>query len=543
MASADSAVELAGARLLGSFVGTEPTPAILAAIRARRVAGVTLFRAKNVESPGQVRRLTAALQAARPAGDPPLIIAIDQEGGQLQAIGDPATAWPGNLALAATGSTTLARRTGAAVGLELAALGICVNFGPVCDLLDDPGNPVMGTRTFGDEPELAGRLAGAYVRGLQSVGVAATLKHFPGHGAVAGDSHLSLPVLEADGATLRVRELPPFRRGVAAGARLAMPGHLAVPALTGSRSIPATFAPEIAGDLLRDDLGFRGVSVTDALDMGALTPFGGLSELAVLAATAGDDLLLTAHSATDLDAAFEALVDAIRSGRIEVSAAKASAARVRGLRRWLGRRGVMPRLSVVGCAEHLALARETAERSITLLRDRDRRLPIPIGRRLVVVSPRPTDLTPADTSSYLELGPADALRAEGYVVDEIRGAMDLLDADIRSTRAALERLEAGADAGLVVVVGTIDALIHPSQARLVEALVAGGGTVVAVALRTPVDLLAYPSVGTAIATYGQQPPSLRALAGVVSGRIAFRGRLPVRMAPGPRLARAASWDG
>ena len=289
--------------LLWSFTGTAPTAGILDAIRARSTSGVTLFRAKNVASPEQLRTLTAALQAARPAGDPPLIIALDQEGGQLQAVGSSldqgvergATAWPGNLAIAATGSVDLARRTGAAIGVELAAMGVNVDFAPVCDLLDDPRNPVMGTRTFGDSPALAGRFAAAFVRGMQSGRVGATLKHLPGHGAVAGDSHLSLPVLDVDEGRLRARELAPFRAGIAAGARIVMLGHLAVPALTGSRSVPATLAPEVARDLLRNELGFRGVTITDALDMGALGPFGRLPELAVLAAAAGNDLLLSAQ--------------------------------------------------------------------------------------------------------------------------------------------------------------------------------------------------------------------------------------------------------
>jgi beta-N-acetylhexosaminidase len=544
--SADRAASLAGARLLRSFVGTEPTQAVLAAIASGRAAGVTLYRAKNVASPGQVRALTAALQAARPDGDPPLVVAIDQEGGQLQAIGEPeaggfepasgATAWPGNLAIAATGSIDLARRTGAAIGAELAAIGVNVDFAPVCDLLDDPGNPVMGTRTFGDAPEVAGRLAAAFVRGLQSARVAATLKHLPGHGAVAGDSHLGLPVLEVDEATLRSRELVPFRTGISAGARLVMLGHLAVPAMTGNRSVPATLAPELANGLLRVELGFKGVSVTDALDMGALAPFGPLPQLAVLAAAAGNDLLLTAHEAGIEEEALDALAAAIRSGRLDLTASRDSARRVRALRRWLVGRSGQPPLSVVGSVEHRALARETAERSITLLRDQPGLLPLHPGQRVVVVAPLPADLTPADTSSYLRLGLADALRFEGLAADEIVVPMDPTDADVASIRAVVacaapDELGRNRVGSHVVVIGTIDALVHAGQARLVEALVAAGVPTVAVALRAPVDLAAYPAAGTATATYGLQPPTLQALAATLSGRIPFRGRLPVRLRP------------
>jgi beta-N-acetylhexosaminidase len=528
MASADAALELAGARLLRSFDGTEPGQEILAAVAGRRASGVSLYRARNIVSPAQVRALAAALQGARPAGDPPLLIAIDQEGGQLQAIGDPATAWPGSLALAATGSVDLARRTGAAIGVELAAMGINVNFAPVADLLDDPRNPVMGTRTFGDDPRLAGRLVAALTRGLQSAGVAATLKHFPGHGAVTGDSHVTLPVLEADPDLLRSRELVPFEAGLTAGARLVMLAHLAVPGLTGSRAIPATFAPEV-GALLRRELGFAGVTVSDALDMGALASFGALPAVVVRAASAGIDLLLANNSFEAEEEAFTAVAEAIGSGEIELRRALDASARVHALRLWLGHQAAQPPLSVVGSEAHLALARETAERSTTLLRDRSRLLPIARGQRLVVISPRPTDLTPADTSSYLILGPAEALRDEGFTAEEIVVPMEPTEDDIQAVLAAVAGGRDAQGEDPVIVVGTIDALVHAGQAHLVEALVAAGLPTLTVALRTPVDLLAYPAVGTAIATYGQQPPSLRALAGALAGRIPFRGRLPVRL--------------
>ena len=536
---ADRALDLAGERLLRSFTGTTPTPGILAAIGARSTSGVTLFRAKNVASPGQIRALTAALQAARPAGDPPLIIAVDQEGGQLQAVGSHldrgvesgATAWPGNLAIAATGSVDLARRTGAAIGLELAAMGVNVDFAPVCDLLDDPRNPVMGTRTFGDSPALAGRFAAAFVRGMQSVRVGATLKHLPGHGAVAGDSHLSLPVLDIDAGRLRARELAPFRTGISAGARIVMLGHLAVPALTGSRSVPATLAPEVARDLVRDELGFRGVTITDALDMGALARFGRLPELALLAAAAGNDLLLSAHPEDVEDEAVAALAGAIQSGRLDMADAWAASRRIRTLRRWLAGGIGQPALSVVGSAEHRALARETAERSITRLRDRAGLLPVGPGRHITVVTPRPGDLTPADTSSYLRLSLADALRSEGLKVEELVILMDPSDAEIAAVRAVLSASLAAAP-GSLAIVGTIDALAHPRQARLVTALVEAGIPTAAIALRTPLDLGAYPTVGTALAIYGLQPPTLEALARAITGRIPFQGRLPVNYTEG-----------
>ncbi len=524
--------ELVGERFLRTFAGLEPTADVLAAIAAGRAAGVTLFRAKNVSTPAQVRALTAALQAARPPGTPPLVIAADQEGGQLQAIGTGATAWPGNLALAATGSVTLARRCGGAIAAELAAMGVTVAFAPVCDLLGSPESALMGTRTFGDDPVAAGRMAAAMVRGIQARGVAATLKHFPGHGSVSGDSHHGLPVVGVDGATLRARELVPFRAGIRAGARLVMLGHLAVPAETGGRVTAATIAPEIASVLLRDELGFEGVSATDALDMGAMGPLDGLPEIVSQSVRAGVDLMLTLHPFELEERALDGLVARAAAGSLDVAALRASRRRIRALRRWLGRAPRQPDIDVVGSAEHVALAREIAERAVTLVRDRDHLVPLrPLAegsRRVVVIAPRPVDLTPADTSSYASLDLADAIRAALEQLGSA-GSVIALESPLDPDVAANAALVSAAASGSVVIVGTVDAVAHPGQGRLVEALVASGAPVVAVALRTPFDILAYPSVRTYACSYGIQPPNLDAMADALLGRIPFRGRLPVRL--------------
>jgi beta-N-acetylhexosaminidase len=526
------ASDLVGERLLRTFDGLEPTPDVLTAISAGRAAGVTLFRAKNVATPGQIRALSATLQAARPAGTPPLVIATDQEGGQLQAIGTGATAWPGNLAIAATGSVGLARRCGEAIGTELAAMGVTVAFAPVCDLLGAPESALMGTRTFGDDPVLAGRLAAAMVRGIQARGVAATLKHFPGHGSVAGDSHHGLPVATVDGATLRARELVPFRAGIRAGARLVMLGHLAVPAATGGRAVAATLAPELAVGLLRDELGFAGVSVTDALDMGALGDHDQLSEIVSQSVRAGIDLMLTLHTFALEERALDGLIADAAAGTLDIAALRRSRRRVRALRRWLGRAPAQPGLDAVGSADHVALARDIAERAVTLVRDRPGLVPLrPPSEgpwRIVVMTPRPVDLTPADTSSYAALGLADALR-EALGKGGTPASVTALEVPLDPDPAAIAVLCRAAEPAAVTVAGTIDALAHPGQARLVDALVASGAPVVAVAQRTPFDLLAYPGVGTYACTHGIQPPNLRAMADALLGLIPFRGRLPVRL--------------
>ncbi|MGZ8607210.1 MAG: glycoside hydrolase family 3 protein [Actinomycetota bacterium] len=244
-------------RLVLAFEGTVATDDVRALLRKTDASGVTLFRPTNVSSVEQVRELTDALQ--RTAGDAdPLLVAVDQEGGQLLGLGAESTPFAGNMALGAAGDEALAERVGAAIGRELRATGVNVNYAPVCDVATDPGNPSLGIRSFGDDPASVGRLAAATVRGLRSTGVAATLKHFPGKGDATVDPHHAIPRLEHDRARLSAVELPPFRAGIEAGADLVMIGHYDVPSVTERPGLPSSLSGAIVTGLLRGELGFDG---------------------------------------------------------------------------------------------------------------------------------------------------------------------------------------------------------------------------------------------------------------------------------------------
>jgi beta-N-acetylhexosaminidase len=534
-----SADVLAGVRFLRSFDGLAAGPEILASIGAGRASGVTQFRGRNVSTPAQVRSLCRQLQNARPAGDPPLVIGFDQEGGQLQAVGDGATAWPGNLALGASRSEDLARRSGRAIADEVAAMGGTLVYGPVCDVLHRSSATPMGTRPFGDDPALVARLAAAMTAGIQEAGVAATLKHFPGHGAAASDSHLGLPVIDHDLAQLRDEDLPPFRAGIAAGALAVLPGHLAVPALTNGVPIPATFAPEILEGLLRRDLGFAGVTVSDALDMAGASYANGLGGTVGAAAAAGMDLLLLNHPEATEAAAFESLRAAIAAGRLDRAGLEAARARIVALRAHF--EGIVqPPIEVVGCVEHMLLAREIADASVTLVRDPGGVLPLRPGsdRRVAVIAPVPVDLTPAETSSYLRIGLGHELRARGLEVDEFEMPLD-------PTQAEVAALATNVSGHAAVIVCTFDAVCFPGQAALVRRIAAEAGStpglpegpgaagteqaIVAVAMRSPYDASLFPADIAVACTYGIQPPLIEALADAMLGRIPFAGRLPVRL--------------
>jgi len=514
--------QAAGQHFLLSFTGKrEPPCELAAALQRQQVGGIVLFRAKNMGTLEELRALTAALQkTAAQTGQPPLLIAADQEGGQLMAIGD-GTPFPGNLALGATRSEKLTQRVGKALGLELAAVGVNVDFAPVCDVNNNPKNPVVGTRSFGEDPRLVGRLSAALVRGLQSAGVAATAKHFPGHGDTSSDSHHAAPVLQHDLKRVRRIELRPFQAAIDARVRLVMTAHIVFPALNGGTDTPATLSPQILKGLLRRKLGFKGVIVTDAMDMNALEQGPGYVAECMAAVAAGADLLLLNHDLAKLEPAYATISQAARRGLLSREEMLQSAARVLALKKWLGRTK-QPPLSVVCSREHRDLANEVAAASMTLVRaDRDA-IPLRVSpeSRIAVAVPRPEDLTPADTSSYLTPQLASAIRRHHGNVDDLVFAMNLDDGEVR---ACADRL-AGYD---LVVVGTIDAAGHRGQAALVTALVKRGVHVIAVALRMPYDLAAYPAAPTCACTYSILPPSMDAFADALFGKIAFAGRLPV----------------
>jgi beta-N-acetylhexosaminidase len=516
-------------RVMLAFEGERVPRWMAARLHAAPAAGVTLFRAFNVRSAEQVRELSEALQREARA---PLLVAADQEGGQLMALGPDATAFAGNMALGAAGDEALTERVGAAIGREARAMGVNLVYAPALDLAVEPANASLGIRSFGDDPAAVARHGAAMVRGLQSAGVAATAKHFPGLGEVVQDTHHGLGVVGASRDDLEARGLAPFRAAIAAGARVVMSAHVAVPGLTRDPTLPATLSRATMNGLLRTDLGFAGVSISDALDMRALAQGPAQSVDIIAAVRAGIDLLLCSADRRAQRRIEATLRAAAARGLFDPDDLAASAARLDDLRAWLlaAAAGGPPDVDIVGSAAHRALSRELAERALTRT-DRapdggpPHRLELAADARILAIMPEPRDLTPADTSSMVVPGLGRALRTRFTSVDEAVVAVAPSAAEIAGLRARAGAVDA-------VVVGTIEAHREPAQADLVRAIAETGTRTVAVALRTPWDVATYPPGVPAICTYSILPDPLEALAAALRGEIGFPGRAPVAIGAG-----------
>jgi beta-N-acetylhexosaminidase len=310
---------LAAACIFPSFPGLS-APSWVRAYVEDGLGGICLF-AYNIRDPEQLEALTASLRDGRED----LLIGIDEEGGDVTRLESArGSSYPGNGALGAVDDLDLTERVAAEIGADLRAVGVNLDFAPVADIRLNPANPVIGLRSFGDDPSLVARHVAAFVRGLQGRGVAACAKHFPGHGSTAQDSHLELPVVEGD-----VHEgLLPFRAAVEAGVRSIMTAHVRVEALG---EAPATLNPRVVQALLRDELGYDGLVIADALEMKAVSETYGIERGAVLAVAAGVDALLIGHDLGEeaVSAVHRALVEAVAGGGLTEDRLREAAGRVR----------------------------------------------------------------------------------------------------------------------------------------------------------------------------------------------------------------------
>jgi len=509
--------QLAAGVLCVGFEGATPQEAPLERLAQLAPGGIIVFD-RNAQSVAQTRALLGAIRAAIASGtgEEPFA-AVDQEGGRVSRLRRGAHEIPPMMALGATADAHLAERVGALIGADVRDADIDVDFAPVIDLALSANNSVIGDRALGDDPELVGKLGAALARGIQSQGVAATLKHFPGHGATAVDSHLQMPRV-ADGAkTFASRDLIPFVRGIASGARAVMSAHVAYEALDAEH--PATLSHSILTHLLREELGFGGVCFTDCLEMDAIAATIGPERGAVAALAAGADCVVVSHRLDVAERARAAIVDAVKSGALPRARLEQARERVATLRNQ--RACEWPPVDAAAGAQ-------TALRAITVVRA-ERSRGITVAEPVTVVS---FEGSAADGVRGAHVGAPSlslALRERHVRSESMRVALE-------PTPEMIEQLVAvvAAQAGRDFVFLARRAHLHVAQRDALQALLAVAPDAVLVSLREPFDAVLFPEARALLCTYGDGEVSISGLAEVLSGRARADGQLPVRLAAAAR---------
>lgn len=490
------------------------------------LGGVIYFAwSGNVNSPEQIAQLSNGLQRTATAdGGPPLIISADQETGIVARMPAPATQFPGAQALAAAGSTNAAREAARITARELRAVGINQNFAPVADVNVNAGNPVIGVRSFSSDPAMASEFVAAQVTGYQSgEGVAAAAKHFPGHGDTTTDSHYGVPEIDHTRAEWEAIDAPPFQAAIDAGIEVIMTAHIVVDSLDPT-GVPATLSqPSITG-LLRGELGYDGVVVTDALNMEGVRQGFGPARVPVLALQAGVDQLLVPKDG-DMDVMYQAVLQAVRDGEISEERLDESVERILELKWDRGITGDeqvdVDRVSrTVGVRAHQTASQRITDPTVTVLRntgaDGAAVLPVAADSSVNVVT--------AITAAGNDL--AAALRSGGATAS-------VQAVGTRPSDAAIAAAVAAAPAHDLTVVVTSNAwdttTTDPEgrQRRLVAELAATGRPVVAVAARNAYDVAYLPESAGFLAAYSSTTVSMRSVAKVLTGAISPAGRLPV----------------
>ncbi|MED1952847.1 glycoside hydrolase family 3 N-terminal domain-containing protein [Brevibacillus centrosporus] len=505
-------------------------PQVAETIKRHQVGGVILFR-ENVGSTDQTVRLVHEYQQlAQKYG---LLVAIDQEGGVVSRL-QQGTDLPGNMALGAARSKLLAWKAGDVIGSELASLGINTNFAPDMDVNNNPDNPVIGVRSFGEDPNLVGELGVAYMRGLQQNGVVATVKHFPGHGDTAVDSHLGLPQVPHDLERLAQLELLPFRQAITAGVDAIMTAHVTFPKIDattvlsqkdGSKiALPATLSPKVITGLIREQLAFDGVIFTDAMNMQAISDHFGPVDASLRAIEAGADILLMP---VELDKVIAGIVDAVKKGKISEERINQSVRRILSLKI---KRGIlieedpesievkqMKAREVNGSAEHRQVEAEAALRSITLVKNSGV-LPLKLteAQKIAVVGKEYVDQLAEAIQKYHAQTTPVHLGNKGFTPEQWK---QVIQADTVILASYTSDVKGR----------SMEDPLMKEYRRLIEQRV---GPVVGVAIRNPYDIMAYPLVDAYLVQYGYRTASFAAMAATLFGGNQPRGRLPVTIPDG-----------
>lgn len=515
--------DLVGDILIAGFHDTDVDEQSRRLIEHHRVKNIILF-SRNVVSTAQVRKLTDDLQSlAKSAGhSQPLIVSADQENGIVRRLGSSVPGLPGNMAIGAARSSELARQVGQMTALQLRYAGLNMNLAPVLDINNNPANPVIGVRSFGEEPELVAQLGIAMVEGLQSKGVIACGKHFPGHGDTAVDSHLDLPIVKHARARLERVELVPFVGAIKANIDSLMSAHIVFPEVEPD-GVPATMSKRVLTGFLREELGYTGVVTTDCLEMNAISEGVGVGQGAVAALLAGADMIMVSHRLDRQEDAIESIVAAVMSDRVPYERLAEAAGRIRALKAKRLEGAGEPDIPFEALNESaIRLQKTVSDAAATVVRDSQAILPVDPARTrriVVLVDPKGQHMSASDTQ--------DGSRWLGEAVERSFVESEVVVKTLDDAQAIdLDSLLGDAKDSLVVV--GLNASAEPYIDQL-QALEARGVPTVVVALQSPYVLRQVPATFAQLAMYEHTPWMIDAVVrAMISGNAA--GKLPVTIA-------------
>ncbi|AZN41244.1 glycoside hydrolase family 3 N-terminal domain-containing protein [Paenibacillus albus] len=514
-------------------VTTTVNDGIKSQLHNQDLGGLIVFE-KNIIDAKQLTTFTHNLQAE--AGDIPLFLSIDQEGGVIKRIPG-GTNLPGQMALGATGDAKLAEAAGKLTGEELKALGLQLNFAPDLDINSNPDNPIIGMRSFSSDPDLVTRLGLSTMKGLKEAGVIAGVKHFPGHGDTSVDSHLGLPVLNYDRERLDAVELKPFRAAIDSGVEMIMTAHIAFPTIDNERvtslkdgssiPLPATLSKKVLTGILRGELGYKGVIISDAFTMNAIAEHFGENKSVERAVAAGVDIILMPQN---IEGAHQTLVEAVKSGRLSASSIHSSVKRILELKSKYGlfdqSESLTSKLAslktVIGSPEHLAVEKEIATRAVTLLAGRDQAKPDLIQSGDSVVIAAADEVQATQLKKQLQLAaPTLALKIDTILIKPGK---------------ASEALPAIAKADYVIAASyqfrNVASQFNWSDTQtIINELNELKKRYTLLSLGNPYELLYLHNVQSALAVYGKQEPNTAAAIRVLIGQKEALGTLPVKIQP------------
>lgn len=491
-------------------------------VRDRKVGGVVFFA-------GDVYEYVVHINKLQSLADVPLLVAADFEFGAAMRVRR-STLFPRAMLVGATQNLEYAFQMGRVIGKEARALGVHQVYAPVADVNNNPKNPVINTRSFGENPQLVAAMSASFVEGLQSEGVIATIKHFPGHGDTSVDSHLDLPLLPFNRERLDSMELMAFRQPLKSGALSVMMAHLSVPSLEPTPGLPASLSHNIATKILRGEFGFEGLIVTDALEMKGVTKAFSTSEAVVKAVQAGADAILLP---VDVDEAIDVLVEAVRKGIIPEERIDESVRRILCLKEGLGLHrarlvDIDEVFKVVGSADHRRLAQRIARDGVTIVQNKNNLLPIPRNHKRRVMNISISDIEDPTVGALFRT-----------LLSRRLASMDNVRIDTRTTQAEFDSIVQRASRADIIIIhlyvktrsGENTGMLIPAYSQFLNSLLKLGKKGVIVSFGNPYIVGDFPSADALVVGFSEAETVIEATVEILFGETPSKGKLPIAIPP------------